>query len=187
MRLIEKHHYKLNFKTSIMKQSNFLKSIIAIVAVFSLPVLKTYSQDMTMDDVKLVQQAFGRDKKVLLGQYLQLNDAQSKKFWPIYDTYEEARRKLGRDRILIIDDYAKHYDSLTNAKADQLVKRLLKNDDDFAKLQKTYYEKVKTATSALVGAQFLQYENYIQTSIRSEVQESIPFIGEIKKQAPPKG
>ena len=88
---------------------------------------------------------------------------------------------------MIIDDYATHYDSLTNTKADQLVKRLMKNDDDFAKLQKTYYEKVKAATSALIGAQWLQFENYVQTSIRSEVQEAIPFIGEIKKQAPPKG
>jgi len=113
-----------------------------------------------------------------------LDSVQSKKFWPIYDAYEEERRKLGRDRFMVIDDYAKNYDKLTNPKADELVQKIMLNDEAYGKLQKKYYEQVKKATSALVGAQFLQFENYIQTAIRSEIQEEIPFIGEMKKQAP---
>lgn len=167
-----------------MKSIIPFKTVLVLSVLFSSVGLQAVAQDMTMDDIKLVQQAFGRDKKVLLGEYLKLDSVQSAKFWPIYDAYEEERRKLGRDRIMIIDDYAKNYEKLTNEKADELVKKIMVNDDAFAKLQKKYYEQVKKATSALVAAQFLQFEYYIQTSIRSEIQEEIPFIGEIKKQAP---
>ncbi len=165
-----------------MKKKMMTHFVSAMIFLFA--GLFVSAQDMTMDDVKLVQQAFGRDKKVLLGEYLKMDSVQSAKFWPIYDAYEEERRKLGRDRIMVIDDYAKNYDKLTNEKADELVKKIMNNDEAFVKLQKKYYEHVKKATTPLVGAQFMQFEHYIQTSIRSEIQEAIPFIGEIKKQAP---
>ena len=46
-------------------------------------------------------------------------------FWKLYDTYENARKKLGRERISLIEQYAKHYDNLTDAKAAELATKKL--------------------------------------------------------------
>jgi hypothetical protein len=40
---------------------------------------------------------------------------------------------------------------------------------------------MKKVLGGLEAAKFMQVENYLQTSIRSEVQEAIPFIGELDK------
>jgi hypothetical protein len=43
-------------------------------------------------------------------------------FWKFYDSYEaEREKKLGQTYIKILQDYANHYEKLTNAKADELV------------------------------------------------------------------
>lgn len=131
------------------------------------------------DDIQKVQEAWGKDKKELVRLGMELSAADSAKFWPEYDKYEKERQKFGRERILIIDDYAKNYGGLTNAKADELINRLFKNDASMTQLQQQYYNVIKGKINAIQAAKFLQIENYIMTTIRSELQDALPFIGEL--------
>src|SRR5205085_6497772 len=100
-------------------------------------------------------------------------------FWSLYDKYEIDRRDLGKERIDLIGQYADNYRSLTDEKADKIASGILDNQIKFDKLHQSYYGKVKKATSAITAAKFMQLEIYLQSQIRSEIQETIPFIGEI--------
>lgn len=132
-------------------------------------------------EAELLQKYWGQGKKALIERYMQFSDAESAAFWPVYDAYMEKRQALGNDRIKIIGDYARNYANLTDDKAAQLTQTLLTNDLKLTKLEKKYYNKFKKVLSPLRASQFMQMERYLHTSIRNELQEAIPFIGELDR------
>jgi len=131
------------------------------------------------DEIQTVQKEWGKDKKELVSLAMDLSAADSVKFWPLYNNYEKERQKLGRERILILTDYSDHFESLTNAKADELITKIFKNELALTNLQQRYYISLKGKLGALKAAKFMQVESYISTSIRSAIQEELPFIGEL--------
>lgn len=139
-----------------------------------------WTQSIT-DEIQFVQNLWGMEKKTIVKDYMQLSDVESAAFWNVYDAYSEEKKELLATRIGIIKEYSQNYLNLTNDKADGLSKRIFKNDIKLSKLQQKYYNKLKKATSPLTASQFMQLENYMQTLIRSQVQEDIPFIGELSK------
>ena len=143
---------------------------------FSAFVLRVQAQD----DIQEIQDEWGKDKRELMQIGMELSKADSIKFWPIYDKYEKERQKLGRERILILDDYVKNYEHMTNAKADQVITRIIKNDDALNKLLQSYYPKFKTAMNAMQAAKFLHIESYLNNTIRAKLLESIPVIGPLE-------
>ena len=133
------------------------------------------------DDIQQVQEAWGKDKKELVRLSMALSPEDSVKFWPLYNEYEIQRQKLGRERILIIDDYMTNYKVMTNAKADDIINKIFKNDQALTQLQQQYYKKLKTALNAMQSARFLHIESYILTIIRSSLLEALPVIGDLDK------
>ena len=150
--------------------------ILATVILLTAGSITVYAQE---DEIEQVQKEWGKDKKELVRMGMALTAADSVKFWPIYNKYEKERQKLGRERILILQDYADHFADITNAKADELVNRIFKNDAALAALLKTNYTTLKTKMNAKQAAKFLQIESYINSFLKSAIQEEIPIIGEL--------
>lgn len=132
------------------------------------------------DEIQLMQSLWCMEKKKLIRGYMQLNEGENAAFWKVYDAYAAASKQLGADLINILLDYAQNYNNLTEEKADELIKRLMKIEPKLDKLQNKYYVKLKKATSAMKASQFMQLENYLQTTIHSELQNVIPFIGDLR-------
>ena len=109
-----------------------------------------------------------------------LSGTQATDFAKVYEAYEVERKKLGEEKINLINQYATDYAALTDAKADVIVKGVLKNNTAYDKLYASYYEKVKKAIGAINATKFIQLEIYLQTEIRSSLQNAIPFVGELE-------
>ena len=52
------------------------------------------------EDVDLIQSIFGKEKKEVVQVYMTIPEAQSAKFWSLYDAYETATEKTwpGKDQ-----------------------------------------------------------------------------------------
>lgn len=161
-----------------------MKKLLLALAIFVSA--NAVAQSTMKEDVDIIQATYGKSKKELVGSYMSLSGTQADAFWTIYDQYENERKALGKTKIQLINDYAANYATLTDAKADELVKATSKNNMDFEKLLLKYYNKTKGVVGALNAAKFIQLENYLQTTIRDEIQNSIPFIGEIDRTIPHK-
>ena len=133
------------------------------------------------EDIDLIQSIFGKEKKELVQLYMTIPEAQSAKFWTLYDTYETARKKLGQERIKLIEDYATNYEKLDSKKATELVTKRLAWTDKYTKFQQSYFAKFSAVIGGLQAAKFIQLEDYIENCIRLSIQEEIPFIGELDK------
>ena len=144
--------------------------ILAVVAYTS------FAQS-AQTEVEIIQEAFGLDKKVAVANFMELGeDAES--FWKIYDEYEAERKQLGKERIKVIADYAKSYPTISEEEILTLFKRTKAFKKSFAKLQQTYFNRMKKALGTSTAAQFWQLESYFNAMIQAEIYSQIPFIGE---------
>jgi hypothetical protein len=154
-----------------------MKKVLLLFAVaFS---VTTFAQSTSKDDIDIVQSIYGRSKSELVIQYMALSGTQATDFTKVYDAYEVERKKLGQEKIQLINQYATDYSTMTDEKADVLAKGTLKNNAAYDKLYSTYYEKTKKIIGAMNAMKFMQLEVYLQTEIRSSLQNAIPFVGEL--------
>ena len=152
------------------------------LVLFLITTVTTFAQSTSKEDLDIIQGIYGKSKKELAATYMNLSEPQNSAFFKVYDAYEVERKALGAKKVEIIENYANDYYNLTDEKADALAKATLKNNADFEKLLSKYYETAKKSVGALNASKFIQMEVYMQTAVRSELQEALPFIGELQKQ-----
>ncbi|WP_396184703.1 hypothetical protein [Flavobacterium sp.] len=139
-----------------------------------------FAQSTSKEDLDVIQGIYGKSKKELAVAYMAIPEAQGAGFWAIYDAFEVERKALGQAKVAVIEDYAANYANLTDASADKIAKAALKNNMDYQKLFGKYYDKYKKAVGAVTAAKIIQFENYMQTAVQSEIQDAIPFVGEME-------
>lgn len=150
--------------------------LLLLVAVTS----GVFAQSTDKEDLEIIQGIYGKSKKELAQAYMAIPEAQSAAFWKIYDEFEVERKALGTAKVGIINDYAANFANLTDEAADKIATAGLKNNMDFQKLLTKYYGKYKKTVGAITAAKIIQFENYMQTTVQAEIQDAIPFVGEIE-------
>ena len=155
-------------------------SLLTVCITLLLTSFKLAAQNID-EELQLVRDQWGVDKKQLIMQYMNFSEAESKAFWPVYDAYMRQHRPLVDARIKLIKDYAKNYEKMTNTKATELINKVLDNDMAISKLQKDYYAKFSKVVTPLRAGQYMQVEYYLQTTVKSMIQDEIPFIGQLEK------
>ena len=161
-----------------MKIRTSLITLIAMMAVSTL----SFAQASLKEDVDYIQREWGMKKTEVVKSYMNVQESQAAEFWKLYDTYEIERKALGKTRLMLLNDYATHAESLTPEKADEIAKATLKNNEAYQKLYTKYYGKAKKVLGAVGAAKFIQAENALQTAINHETQLAIPFIGQLEKE-----
>jgi hypothetical protein len=151
-----------------------MKKYILLVAA-SLLASFTYAQS-NKEEVDMVQAAFGMDKKAAVAEFVKPSATQKDAFWKLYDEYETQRKELGKQRIALLEEYAKKYATMTSDQADAWTKKVMELQKKTDNLITTYYGKVKGVSDGIVATQFYQVENYILAVIRASILDSVPFV-----------
>lgn len=135
----------------------------------------------TNDDIAFFQSIWGMEKRAIVEAYMDgLSPEAASTFWTEYDAYEAGRRELGKERVMILSDYAEYYASLNDDIARDLVLRTSANNIAIQKLLKKTFTKMSKAVGAVQAAKFVQLENYFLTAIQMTILEGIPFVDEFK-------
>jgi hypothetical protein len=133
------------------------------------------------EDVEIIQNMFGKQKKELVQAYMTIPEDKKTGFWTLYDQYETERKTLGKERIAMIEAYANDYATLDDKKASDLMNRKMKWLGDYSKMQKKHYDIISKQIGGLQASKLFQLEDYLENNIRLSIQESIPFIDELDK------
>jgi hypothetical protein len=144
----------------------------------SWPVL---AQPTLQNEMQMIRTTWHQNKRDLVKDFMKFTPSEESNFWPVYNAYSDERRKLADQRLMILADYTLNYKGLTDDKAESLTNQILNNDLLTLKLERRYYKIMKKALSAHRASQFLLLEGYLQTTLRAQVQESVPFLGELGK------
>lgn len=151
--------------------------LILLVALTS----GVFAQTTSKEDLEIIQGIYGKSKKELAVVYMAVPDAQSAAFWKVYDEFETDRKALGQAKVAVLNEYAVNYDTLNDESADRIAKAALKNNMDYQKLSMKYYDKYKKVVGAVYAAKIIEFENYMQLNVQMELQNAIPFIGDMER------
>ncbi len=133
------------------------------------------------EEVDMFQAMYGMDKKSVVAEFVKVDPTQKDAFWKTYDAYEMERKELGKQRISLLEKYAKNYGTMDETTMDDIMKETISLGSKTDKLQADYYGKMKKVAGVKAASQFFQLEVYLSSAIRTAILDEIPFIGELDK------
>ena len=125
--------------------------------------------------IELLKSDVKTEKKAIIAEVMEFTEQESAAFWPIYNEYEYELSKLSDKRISNIKDFAANFDSLTDKKADELIKNSFGFQEDRLNLNKKYYSKFAEALTPTVAAKYMQVENQIQLILDIGIAANLPL------------
>ena len=115
------------------------------------------------------------EKIAIITEVMEFSDEEAGKFWPIYRDYDNEMTKLGDERVSLIAEYAKNYDTLTDDAADKLAAKAIDLDGRRRAALATCYDTTKKALGAKTALRFLQVEHQLLLLIDLQIASSLPI------------
>jgi len=126
--------------------------------------------------IELLRSDVRQQKAQIMGAVLKLDADQAAKFWPIYSEYDAESTKLNNLRLANIQEYARNYEQMTDAKADQLMRNALDYRKQRSELLAKYYGRVKASLGSVQAARFLQVEDQLLMIIDLQITSALPIV-----------
>jgi len=151
------------------------RSLILAVLLCSvtLPVL---AQDKPADTMQILREKLEADKKLLVATNMDLTEKEAQAFWPIYESYQKDLGLLNGRMLVLLQDFARTYQAMTDEEARKLVGEYLAIERDRVRKKQSYLPKLRQALPEKKVARYLQIENKIEAVIRYELARKIPLV-----------
>ena len=151
-------------------------SAVIVLCVLFLCIVPVCAQDKPADTNQLVKEKIQADKKLLVAENMQLSEAEAKVFWPVYESYQKDLNKIIELTKKLIDDYAKNYQTMTDATAKKLLDDMMAIENDRLKLKKDYLPKFRKVLSDKRVARYYQLENKAFAVVNYDMAKVIPLV-----------
>ena len=159
--------------------NSFVRVVVAGMFLFAVPAFAQTggSADTNME---ILMQKLKADKKLLVANNMELTDAESKAFWPLYDAYQMDLNQVNEQLGKTISEYADAYNqgkgTISNDKAKKLIHEAISIEEQEVKLKRTYADKIGKVLPAAKTARYIQIENKIRAVIKMELARQIPLV-----------
>jgi hypothetical protein len=128
--------------------------------------------------IDLLRADVRQQKAEMMGAVMLLSAEDATKFWPIYNEYDVELAKLNDQRVANIKEYARAYDQMTDAKADELIQNAFAYHKQRAELLAKTYDRVKQSLGAITAARFVQVESQLLALIDLQIASQLPVVGQ---------
>jgi hypothetical protein len=116
-------------------------------------------------------------KKQIIAENLDLSDAESEKFWPIYDRYAANLSKIYDTKIALLNDYAENYSSMTGEQAESYIRKRAEVEQSIMQLRVRYIPEFRKVLSGRETALFYQLDWRLGLAIDVELVQ-LPLINQ---------
>jgi len=125
---------------------------------------------------EILRDTLRSNKKALVDVNLALTDEEAAAFWPVYDDYQKDLAKVQDRMLALIQDYAEHFSTMTDERADALVDEYLEIEQDRVEVRRAHLKDIAKALPGRKVMRFYQIENKIDAVLRYDLAASIPVI-----------
>jgi hypothetical protein len=162
-----------------MKMPGLNKTVMVVtICLVMLALMCSFvsAQGKLSDNMQILGEKIKADKKLLVAENMQLSEAEAKKFWPVYDRYQNEMFILRMRSLDLIGNYAGSCDSMTNAIAKKLLDEYLTIERLRQKVREMYLPKFRKVLPDIKVARFYQIENKISAVVNYELAKQIPLL-----------
>lgn len=134
------------------------------------------SNSISDRDIEMLRSDLRSQRKQITAQYMPLTADEATKFWPIYDRYRQEAIKANDDRWSLIKDYAANYNTMSDAQAQDYIKRSTSIDQDLLALRMKYVPIFEKVISPKKTAAWCQIDRRIDLLINLQLSSQIPMV-----------
>lgn len=158
-----------------MKSSGRILTTLLASAALALP-LQSARAENTQDKIEVARSVLKADRQAIIAQTLQLTEAESTAFWPLYHQYRAELDKTGDDLLKLIKEYASVYPNVPEDKAKSLLKGLGDLEKKHAAMRASWLKKIGKILPAGKTLRFAQIESRLDLALRLEMAANIPLV-----------
>jgi polyhydroxyalkanoate synthesis regulator phasin len=160
-----------------MKEKTRMMVVVAFLAgLLALGMVPALAQDKPADNMQILREKIGADKKLLVATNMELTESEAKAFWPVYEKYQQELFLLRSRTLKLIDDYAAAYGKMNNEIAKKLLDEFMRIDALGPKLRQAYLPKFRKVLPEVKVVRYYQIENKINAALMYELAAKIPLI-----------
>src|ERR1041384_440543 len=97
--------------------------LTATAGVLALTAPRVAAQNFT-DQIEVARSTLKSDRKVVIAEGMQLTDAESQAFWPIYHEYRAEMEKIADGMVKLVLEYGDIYPNVPEDRARQMLNEL---------------------------------------------------------------
>jgi hypothetical protein len=161
-----------------MKRSKTAVAVSAFLALGGLAHAQTAAPTQQQLDAAIEQlrKEARADVNTLITDAMRFSADDAAKFWPLYKAYEVKRTGLMDEKLTLIKDFAANYDTMTDAKAKQLMDGALASDEKAQAAKRQFLGELAKAFPAKTVARFAQVHNRIDLLVNLKIASEIPLL-----------
>jgi len=149
------------------------KVLVFVLVVICCSFVSSALAQTVTDEAEIIRSALQTEKKAVVAANMDLTDAESQVFWPVYDEYQMGLRQINEKMAAVIVEYAKNYSALTDDEADELLKGYLVAEKERLALKNKFVKKFKRVLPAIKVVRYYQVEHTIETIVRYQLVQQI--------------
>jgi Spy/CpxP family protein refolding chaperone len=142
----------------------------------SVPGAGAPSNNISDKDIEMLRADLRAQRKQIMALNMTLTADEATKFWPIFDQYRREAIKPNDERWAVIKDYAANYDTMTDAQAQDYIKRANAVDEQLLALRMKYVPLFEKVISPKKTAVCYQIDRRIDLLINLQLSTVIPMV-----------
>jgi hypothetical protein len=158
-----------------MRVTRYLSACAAVAVAICVLGSIAGAQESPPTQKQLDIAALRAQRKAVVGSNMKLTPTQAKAFWPLYGQYEDAMDKVDKRHAREIKEYAKNYQNLTDAQANQKLDEVMQVAQDRVDVQSRFVPKFRAALPGIVVTRFFQIDNKLHAMVQCEIAQLVPL------------
>ncbi len=157
---------------------SFFQCILFLVTISLFLVPPVLAQGGSNANMEILAEKIKADKKLVVAMNMDLTEAESKGFWPVYESYQADLDRVYQRLDQLVGDYAKAYNSgsISDDRAGKLITEWLHTEAEEMKLRVANVKKLSKVLPAKKVMRYLQIENKIRALIRFGLAAEVPLV-----------
>ncbi len=140
---------------------------------------------LSMTSAALAQEASGievaralvaAERKLIVATNVGLTDAEADAFWPVYNDYREAMRKVEDRRVNLLRELAAEFETLSGERAQEMLKTSMSIDEERIKIQRKHLKSFNKVLPLKKVVRYYQIESKLDTLIEADIAKSVPLV-----------
>ena len=140
---------------------------------FSLP---THAFAQATNEIEVMRSMAQTERKLVIAKNMNLTEAESKAFWPVYNEYHEKMRRVNDKRVKAIQELGREWDTLSGERSQEILKDYLDFQEERLKLRKKYLKKFNEVLPLKKVTRYYQVENKLDIMFDYGLAGSIPLV-----------
>ena len=156
--------------------SKCIAPLLFAATIFVTPCAWAEGSATDVTDMQALRTAVKADKRAFVASVLNMTDAEGKKFWPLYATYQRALDAAIRQRNDVIVDLVGLDKPVSDPYAKLMIKGLIAADDAEIRARRSLQSGLMRALPPKKAARYLQLEAKIRAVQAYDIAIAIPLI-----------